>query len=446
MRTGRGSLGTRVTLAAIGVLALVLITFVVVVNAVVATQSEQAWEATLAGRAQLGRQLARAGVGPQQIVNRVSTEGVTATLETRNGLLFSTGTGPGPLAETVTTKLAGSGRVNGATLTVAVDTTLVTEAQVRLRRVLIVGSALALVVSAALLTAVVRWSLRPLDEVAGLARRITAGQRGERLRPDRVDTEIGQTAQALDEMLDELEGAEARARAADERSRQFLADAAHELRTPVAGVHAAAETLLHTGSTLPSEERQHLEALLVREADRTGRLVSDLLAVARLDAGEMARPRESTDLAALVDQELDRVRLTHPSVQLSCEGKGTTASVDRQQVAGIIRNLVDNAVRAAGHGGEVTVSVTTVEDWACIDVVDSGPGVPEPDRERIFERLVRLDADRSGTTGGSGLGLAIARGYARAHGGDVRCLEPAPGTGALFRLALPVAADPSTGA
>ena len=166
MKTGPGSLRTRVTLAAIGVLALVLITFVVVVNAVFAAQSQRSLEATLAGRAQLGRQLARAGVGPQQIVNRVSTEGVTATLETRNGLVFSTGTAPGPLAESVTTKLGGARRVNGATLTVAVDTTLVRDARVRLRRVLIVGSALALVVSAALLTAIVRWSLRPLDEVA----------------------------------------------------------------------------------------------------------------------------------------------------------------------------------------------------------------------------------------------------------------------------------------
>ena len=239
-------------------------------------------------------------------------------------------------------------------------------------------------------------------------------------------------------MLDELEGAEARARAADERSRRFLADAAHELRTPVAGVHAAAETLLHTGATLTLEERQHLEALLIREADRTGRLVSDLLAVARLDAGEVARPRVPTDLSALAGQELERVKVTHPDVRLTLDGLGATAPIDGQQVAGILRNLVDNAVRAAGPGGSVEVTVGRQDGWACVDVRDSGPGVPEADRERIFERLVRLDDDR-GTSGGSGLGLAIARGYARAHGGDVRCLEPLPGeTGALFRLALPL--------
>ena len=437
MRSGAGSLRTRVTLAVVAVLAAVLLLLGVAVTAVFAAQSERSLDAVLADRAQLARQLARAGVGPQQIVNRVSTEAVVATLETRSGRVYSAGGQAGPDARTVTTRLTGLPRVNGATLTVAVDTTLVSSAQRRLRRLLVVFGAGALLVSAVLVTVVVRRTLRPLDEVAGLARRITAGQRGERLRPDRTDTEIGQTAQALDEMIDELEGAEARARQADERSRRFLADAAHELRTPVAGVHAAAETLLHSGDTVDLETRQRLEALLVREADRTGRLVGDLLAVARLDAGEVSvRPRIRTDLGGLAAREVERAGLTHPEVSIRLTGAGASAEVDVEQVTGIVKNLLDNAVRAAGTGEVVEVAVHTVDGWACVDVTDSGPGVPAADRERIFERLVRLDGARSSP--GSGLGLAIARGYARAHGGDVRCLEPPSGAGALFRLALPI--------
>lgn len=437
MRTGPGSLRTRVTLAVIAVLAVVLVALGIAVQAVFVSQSERSLESTLASRVQLGRQLARAGVGPQQVVNRVSTDGVTATLETRNGMVFDTGSVPGPLARTVTTTLNGTGRVAGATLTVAVDTTLIDQARLRLRRVLVVASAAALLVSAALVAVIVRWSLRPLDAVSGLARRIAAGQRGGRLRPDRTDTEIGQTAQALDEMLDELEGAETRAREADERSRQFLADAAHELRTPVAGMRAAAESLLHAGPTLAAEERQQLEALVVREANRTGRLVADLLAVARLDAGESTRPRICTDLKAVAAQELERVGLTHPSVRRTLTGPGAVALADPEQLTGIVGNLLDNAVRAAGPAGAVEVTVHRLEDWACVDVLDSGPGVPGHERERIFERLVRLEVGRAQAGGGSGLGLAIARGYARAHGGDVRCLEAPPGAGALFRLALP---------
>jgi signal transduction histidine kinase len=385
---------------------------------------------------------------------------------------YGTGVPAGPLARTATATLNGTGRVAGATLTVAVDTTLIDQGRLRLRRVLVIASVAALLISAVLVAAVVRWSLRPLVEVSELARRITAGQRGERLRPDRTDTEIGQTASALDEMLDELEGAETRAREADQRSRRFLADAAHELRTPVAGMRAAAESLLHVDASLTPEERQQLEALVVREAGRAGRLVTDLLVVARLDAGEPARPRVPVDLSEVAAQELARIGLTHPSVRRTLTGlteptgptgstglvvpgpvargdadagvapdpgTGSTVLADPAQVAGIVGNLLDNAVRAAGPTGEVAVTVHRLDDWICVDVVDSGPGVPEADRERIFERLVRLDADRSQPAGGSGLGLAIARGHARAHDGDVRCLEPPAGSGALFRLALPAA-------
>ncbi len=478
MKTGGGSLRTRVTLAVIAVLAVVLVALAISVQAVFVAQSERSLEATLTSRVQLGRQLARAGLGPQQIVNRVSTEGVNATLETRNGMQYGTGVPAGPLARTATATLNGTGRVAGATLTVAVDTTLIDQGRLRLRRVLVIASVAALLISALLVAAVVRWSLRPLVEVSELARRITAGQRGERLRPDRTDTEIGQTASALDEMLDELEGAETRAREADQRSRRFLADAAHELRTPVAGMRAAAESLLHVDASLAPEERQQLEALVVREAGRAGRLVTDLLVVARLDAGEPARPRVPVDLSEVAAQELARIGLTHPSVRRTLTGPtertgpteptgptgstglvvpgpvargdadagvapvpgtGITVLADPEQVAGIVGNLLDNAVRAAGPTGEVAVRVHRLDDWVCVDVADSGPGVPEADRERIFERLVRLDADRSEPAGGSGLGLAIARGHARAHGGDVRCLEPPAGSGALFRLALPAA-------
>jgi signal transduction histidine kinase len=145
----------------------------------------------------------------------------------------------------------------------------------------------------------------------------------------------------------------------------------------------------------------------------------------------------------VASQELARVGLTHPSVRRTLTGSGAETLADPSQLTGILGNLVDNAVRAAGPTGAVEVRVDRLEEWACIDVIDSGPGVPETERERIFERLVRLEVDRSHPAGGSGLGLAIARGYARAHGGDVRCLEPPSGAGALFRFALPALDHPT---
>ena len=431
------SLRLRVTTAVIGVLAVTLVLTGVVVNAVFVAQSNRSLEALLTSRIQLARQLARAGVGAQQIVNRAETDGVRAYLVLRNGTAFGTSppTGAGIQSRTVT--LNAPGRVNGAQLTLTVDTALVSGARQRLRRILFLVSLGALVASALLVAGAVRLALRPLSSMAALARTVTEGNRGRRLAPTRTDTEIGQTARAFDEMLDELEGAENRARRAEERTRAFLADAAHELRTPITGVQAAAETLLHHGDALSAADREHLQALLVREAQRAGTLISDLLAAARLDAG-VELHREPVSLGHLAVPELDRVRLLHPRATVTTgEGPEVVVTADADKVRGILRNLVDNAVRAAGPQGRIHLNVYARDGLAVLDLWDSGPGVPPSERERIFERLVRLDHSRSADAGGSGLGLAIARGYARAHSGDLVCLDPG-GPGALFRLTLPL--------
>jgi two-component system OmpR family sensor kinase len=430
------SVRARVTLAVLVVLAVVLLVLSLAVNALFVAQSERNLDALLNGRAQLARQLARAGVGPQQIVNRVSAEGVQAALTMRNGLVLGTPPISGSEVRSVTTQLNGVGRENGATLTLSVATSVVVGAQRTLRRLLLVAAVVALLVSAALVTVMVRVALRPLDAVAALARGITEGRRGSRLRPSRTDTEIGKTAQALDEMLDELEGAEARAQQAEERTRRFLADAAHELRTPVAGMSAAAETLLHSGEQLDVQQREQLEVLLIREGRRSGTLVSDLLAAARLDAG-VSLERVAVSLAALVEAEVERARLLSPDARVAWSGADVVLSADPDKLAGILRNLVENALRASGPTGRVELCVRSTEDTAEVDVLDSGPGVAPSDRELIFDRLVRLDAHRAQGSGGSGLGLAISRGWARAHGGDVVCLDPPIGWGARFRLTFP---------
>ena len=298
----------------------------------------------------------------------------------------------------------------------------------------------ALALSALLVAVAVRLALRPLDSMAALASRIAGGSRGSRLAPSRTDTEIGRTAHAFDEMLDELEGAESRARRAEEQTRAFLADAAHELRTPLTGVQAAAETLLQHRDAMTTDERERIEALLVGEAQRAGRLVAALLAVARLDAG-VAPVSSPVDLRRLVDDEVGRARLLWSQTTVDAVGPPLTVPGDAAALGGVLRNLVDNACRAAGVGGTVRVVVGSHDGQAVLDVLDDGPGVAPADRERIFERLVRLDAARSADAGGSGLGLAIARGAARAHRGDLVCLPVAPpGHGADFRLTLPLVA------
>ncbi|MCE3275229.1 MAG: two-component system histidine kinase [Propionibacteriaceae bacterium] len=305
------SLRLRVTAAVMIVLAVMSILLSIAVNAIFIAQSNRNLNALLAGQAQLARQLARSGAGPQQIVNRVQAGGVEAHLVLRNGTEFGPPITSGAAIKTITMTLNAPTRVDGATLTLAVDAALVSEARRTLRRVLMITGVIALAVSAVLVAAAVRVALRPLDSMAALAKTISQGNRGYRLAPTRTDTELGQTAQAFDEMLDELEGAERRAQQAEERTRAFLADAAHELRTPIAGVQAAAETMLHHDDQLARDERQHLQALLVREAERAGALISGLLDAARLDAG-IDLDLAPISLRTLMQSELDRVRLLHP--------------------------------------------------------------------------------------------------------------------------------------
>jgi signal transduction histidine kinase len=430
------SLRLRVIAAVMAVLAAILILLSIAINAIFIAQSNRSLDTLLAGQAQLARQLARAGAGPQQIVNRVQAGGVQAYLVLKNGTEFGTPITIGPTVKTTTITLNAPTRVDGAQLTLAVDTSLVSGARRTLRRVLLITGLIALLVSAALVAAAVRLALRPLDSMAALAKTISQGNRGSRLAPTRTDTEIGQTAQAFDEMLDELEGAETRARQAEERTRAFLADAAHELRTPIAGVQAAAETLLHYDDQLDHEERQHLQVLLVREAERAGALISNLLAAARLDAG-IDLDLAPVSLRTLVHSEIDRVRLMRPEATVTMSGPEVVARADAAKASSILRNVIDNAMRAAGPHGKVHVVVGEHDQFAIAEIWDSGPGVPPSERERIFERLVRLDHGRANDAGGSGLGLAIARGYARAHGGDLSCEDPR-GIGAMFRLVLPL--------
>ncbi len=323
---------------------------------------------------------------------------------------------------------------DGSTLTLTASAAGVEDTLAQVRWVMGVASAGVLLLSAGAIVVVVRVTLRPLDRVSQVARSIGAGERGRRLRPTRPDTEIGRVAAALDDMLDDVVGAENAAREAEVRLRAFLSDAAHELRTPVAGIRAAADTLVR--ADLDGPEREMLAAHVAREASRASRLVDDLLLMARVDRGlELAPTR--VDLRRLVAAETARAQLVHPALRLeeSVPDAAVPAHVDVDRFAKVLSNLVENAARATAGRGRVLLELRDAGAEAVISVQDDGPGVPATERHRIFERLVRLDAARA--AGGAGLGLPIARGIARAHGGDVRC-EPST-VGARFTVTVPTA-------
>ncbi|NOQ62045.1 ATP-binding protein [Mycolicibacterium fortuitum] len=335
---------------------------------------------------------------------------------------------------------------DGGRVILVADTTDTTRVLNQLRRTMIIAALLTLGVAAAALIAATTIALRPLDRLTTVAHEISTGDRGRRLRPDRGHTELGRAAAAFDSMLDTLEESEKRARdsantaiEAEAATRRFLADAAHELRTPIAGMQVAAEQIAASAGRLddPESRRQRRRAeLLQGESRRAGHLVADMLDLSRIDAG-LSLQRHECDLAALADAEAQRAAMLAPSLTVTRTGIATLPMhADAMRLAQILANLVDNARRHTPSGGTITLDVTHTNATAVAVVTDTGPGVPEAERERIFQRLVRLDSARDRGHGGSGLGLAIARALARAHGGDLTC-EPWTG-GARFVLTLPV--------
>jgi signal transduction histidine kinase len=297
------------------------------------------------------------------------------------------------------------------------------------------AAAAAAVVLAALL---IRWvtgtALRPLDEVSRAAGRIAGGQTSLRLRPTRPDTELGSMAVAFDDMVDALDAAVKQARDAEEAMSRFVSDASHELRTPIAALQATAETLLREQPRRP--RRDALEARLAGDGARLGRLVDDLLSLARLDA-EASMRFTPVNLCDVAEAGVAAARARSAGSLIELDGSpGSTVNGDPESLSRVVRNLLDNALTAAGPTGHVRVRVMAGPDEARFTIEDDGPGVPAVEHERIFERFVRLDP--SAPTG-NGLGLAIALRIARQHGGDITC-DTVP-AGAQFTLRLPLASS-----
>lgn len=451
------SLRRRVTLTTAIVSGVVLVAVAFAVHALFGLVVNRSENTVLTDRVQLAKQLAQEGVSPDDLIARVDTRSVRARLMLPDGRGFGSLTRKNAEDSAVksrTVKLTG-GQLDGGRLTLQIDTPLLSRVQDRLGILLSLATAGAIAVIAAGLWFGVPRALAPLDAMTRLARDIARGQFGRRLNPSRTDTELGRTAAAFDEMLDTLEGAlhattaaEARARASEQRIRTFVGDAAHELRTPVSGIRALAEAVIQHPADADPEDLQRMHLLLVREAVRAGRLIDDLLDLARIDAG-LQLHRVPTDLHTLAATQLDRMRILHPDTTFRLEGDPVTVTADPERITQILANLLNNACQAmndASGPAIVTVRLDTTGECAELAVIDTGPGIPPGDRERVFDRLVRLDAARDHRTDGSGLGLPIARGLARAHNGDLTCEPPPPDhPGAIFLLRLPGIEPESSG-
>jgi two-component system OmpR family sensor kinase len=451
------SLLTRTVASVLLVMAGLLVVLGVSVDTALGSRLRGEIEQRLQDRIETAQALS-GSVDDDTLADRLSGQGVSAYVRTTDGAVHTSGPSPeeisttapkqppptrGPAPQPRPVPGAPSGEVeqlgsvltldgtlgDGTVVRVAADSGQVETTLAQLRIVLVVASVAALLVAAAVLLVVVRRSLAPLDHMTRVARSITSGDRGQRLRPDRPRTDIGRTASAFDAMLDEVEGAERTALAAEQKLREFLSDAAHELRTPVAGMQAAAESLLRNQTTRAG--REELAVHVVREARHAARLVDDMLLMSRVDEG-IDLERAPLDLVAAARSAAARPSL-RAATRIEIDGDPqawTLADADR--IAQVLGNLLANACRVADT---VRISVGRCDDDVVVEIADDGPGVPPGDRERIFERMVRLDEGRDRHAGGVGLGLPVARGIAEAHGGSLTCVDAA--AGARFRLVLP---------
>ncbi len=282
-------------------------------------------------------------------------------------------------------------------------------------RVLLVGTPLLVVLLAVASWLIIGRTLRPISALRRGAADITHTARSRRLPVPESRDEVHSLATTLNDMLGRLEEAE-------QRQRALVSDAAHELRSPLASIRLQLEVAL--GHPEGQEWRETAEGVL-EDTLRLHRLAEDLLALARLDErGGVPARREPVDLGDVVRQSTERygeVRLT------ACDP--VVVRGDALDLSRVLTNLVDNAVRHTSSKVEVALTAD-----GTLTVTDDGPGIPEEDRERVFNRFTRLDSGRSRDEGGAGLGLAIVRETVRAHGGTVHLEDAAPGLRAVVWL------------
>jgi two-component system, OmpR family, sensor kinase len=418
------SLRRRVVVAGTAVVASVLVLFGGVVYLALQAQLEDTLADVLTARVDLARELGEVHE-PAELADRLQRLGIPALVTTAEGQSVEAGPPPvprfgegppGPVdvaQPRVSERAELDGRVSVEVFATraGVDATLR-----RILVLLVVGSLVALGVAILLLRRVGDYAMEPLELVAAAADRTAAGATGTRLEPDDPSTPLGRMAVAYDQMLDSLEDAIDEARVGEERTRRFVDDAAHQLRTPLAAIRGSVEALLQEPD---ARVRDRLMTNLVRETARSNRVLGSLLTLARLDQGRLFA-LAPIDIDELCRDEAERIQSLAPTLMVVCDHDPTLARawlVDEQAIREILANLLDNARRHARTRIELTTRLRGHHTGSAvleIAVRDDGPGVSPPDAAVVFERFATLDGH-----GGSGLGLPIARSLARSQGGEL---------------------------
>jgi two-component system OmpR family sensor kinase len=291
----------------------------------------------------------------------------------------------------------------------------------------------------------VRLGLRPLEDVERTADSIAAGNLDQRVPGAEQPTEVGRLAKALNVMLERIQVAfsarlasEARLKESERHLRQFVADASHELRTPIAAVSAYAE-LFERGAAEHPDDLPRVLSGIRTETARMDRLVTDLLTLARLDEG-VPMEKGPVELVSLVSEAVRTATAVGPEWPVRFWAARPVEVIgDQDRLRQVIDNLLANVRAHTPPGTATTVRVDQVGDEAEVEVRDTGPGMPTEEARRVFERFYRVDPARARTSGGSGLGLSIVAAIVAAHGGTVSAAS-SPGHGMTVTVRIPMSA------
>lgn len=274
-------------------------------------------------------------------------------------------------------------------------------------------------------------ALSPIDRLTGVARRITAEDLHQRIDLDLPDDEVGRLARTFNDMIARLDEA-------FRRQRQFTADASHELRTPLTVIKGQTEVALQRDRDV--ESYKHVLQSVNGQVDRMIRMSASLLTLARADAGQIPMAAERADIARIVGDAADQMRVATEGKQIELQvtpGPAVHTRADEDLLLQLILNLLDNAVKYTPPYGLVRIGWSVADGHVQIRVSDTGPGIAAEHLPRIFDRFYRADEARSHPNGGAGLGLSISRWIAEAHGGTIAA-ESTPGNETTFTVRLPV--------
>ena len=315
-----------------------------------------------------------------------------------------------------------------------------------LKGALALAFGVAFVVSVTLSMLIARGLTRPLSDIATVARQFAGGALRQRIQA-RSNDEVGVLATTLNQMADQMDRDITALRRLEQVRKDFVANVSHELRTPLTSIKGYVEALLDGAKDNPEEATRFLQIIL-KQSDRLNLILEDLLQLSQIESGLVRFKREPVRLGALVERMLPLIKpladKKRQSMTVAVPSDLPPVAGDEDRLVQVLTNLLDNAVKYTPEGGAIRIVGNIANQPAAdpaqveLSVADTGIGIPEADRPRVFERFYRVDKARSREMGGTGLGLSIVKHIVEGHGGRV-WVEGNQPSGSRFVLRLPIA-------